>query len=96
MQRLSTTSSVLILMFFSDLHTRAFRFLLPQLSQSVKNTVRISVIAQTEKKLRITATRVFFSAVLSMTVTGLLSSKMLQQQALQLKKLSRLSRLRAM
>ena len=33
-------------------------------------------------------------AVLSMTVTGLLSSKMLQQQALQLKKLSRLSRLR--
>lgn len=84
------------LMFFSDLHTRAFRFLLPQLSQSVKNTVRISVIAQTEKKLRITATRVFFSAVLSMTVTGLLSSKMLQQQALQLKKLSRLSRLRAM
>lgn len=35
-------------------------------------------------------------AVLSMTVTGLLSSKMLQQQALQLKKLSRLSRLRAM
>ena len=79
-----------------DLHTRAFRFLLPQLSQSVKNTVRISVIAQTEKKLRITATRAFFSAVLSMTVTGLLSSKMLQQQALQLKKLSRLSRLRAM
>lgn len=61
-----------------------------------ENTVRISVIAQTEKKLRITATRVFFSAVLSMTVTGLLSSKMLQQQALQLKKLSRLSRLRAM
>lgn len=35
-------------------------------------------------------------AVLSMTVTGLLSSKMLQQQVLQLKKLSRLSRLRAM
>lgn len=57
---------------------------------------QISVIAQTEKKLRITATRAFFSAVLSMTVTGLLSSKMLQQQALQLKKLSRLSRLRAM
>lgn len=61
-----------------------------------ENTVRISVIAQTEKKLRITVTRAFFSAVLSMTVTGLLSSKMLQQQALQLKKLSRLSRLRAM
>lgn len=75
---------------------KAFRFLLPQLSQSAKNTVRISVIAQTEKKLRITVTRAFFSAVLSMTVTGLLSSKMLQQQALQLKKLSRLSRLRAM
>ena len=33
-------SSVLILMFFSDLHTRAFRFLLPQLSQSVKNTAQ--------------------------------------------------------
>lgn len=49
-----------------------------------------------QKRSMITATRVFFSAVLSMTVTGLLSSKMLQQQALQLKKLSRLSRLRAM
>ena len=66
------------------------------LSVAATIAIRISVIAQTEKKLRITATRAFFSAVLSMTVTGLLSSKMLQQQALQLKKLSRLSRLRAM
>ena len=56
--------SVLILMFSSDLHTRVFRFLLRLLLQSAKSTIQIFATAQTVKRLRTTAIRVFYSAVL--------------------------------
>ena len=57
-------SSVLTLMCFSVLPTRVFRFLLPLLLLSAKSTIQIFATAQTVKRLRTTAIRVFYSAVL--------------------------------